>query len=90
MTPLIWDSIDAEALRIFLETPSGQRFIQTLQAQRPRFSGNFDPTARIVEGAKIEGYEDCLAEIPALLVPPETPEPASAGAYEDLDAPIKP
>jgi hypothetical protein len=72
----VWSSDQAAALRQFLNTPSGQTFLQRMLWLRPGVStitpgGPFDPDRRIAEADVQAGYELALQEMINLTVSPE-------------------
>lgn len=72
----VWSSDQAAALRQFLNTPSGQTFLQRMLWLRPGVSTitpsvPFDPDRRIAEADVQAGYELALQEMINLTVSPE-------------------
>lgn len=61
--PPKWEGEDASAMRTFLESDSGKRFIARLAWFRPDFSPSYDATRRLVESGEIRGYERCIEQI---------------------------
>lgn len=61
--PPPWESEDAVAMKTFLESEHGKRFISRLAWQRPEYSPTFDTTKRLVESGEIRGYEKCIETI---------------------------
>jgi hypothetical protein len=71
-----WSSDQAAALRQFLNTPSGQTFLQRMFWMRPSVSTitpgvPVDPDRRIAEADVQAGYELALQEMINLTVSPE-------------------
>lgn len=83
--PSDWFSEDAVALRDFLTSPTGRKFIAHLIERRPSFGMITNEVTRLVESGRLEGFEICVKSIWELSAPvkPET----KSESYPSLDAP---
>ena len=66
---VLWTDSDADQLRTFLETSSGQRFISKLLSLRPDYKPFVSIERRAVESGQVEGYEECIKDIATLSEP---------------------
>lgn len=84
----LWDSNDADALRSFLETRSGKRFILRLRLDRPSLPGapelRGDLHAVALSAKRQEGYEEAIANVFDYLVTPADVE-ATSKEFPNLD-----
>lgn len=80
----VWSEGDAEALRSYLTTPSGQRFLQVLVYQRPLVTAP-EGARRGVQQDERTGFEGCISEILSLAA--GTPLTELDRAAQTLDAP---
>jgi hypothetical protein len=71
LLPPDWTSDDIENFRSFLDTPTGKNLIARLTWQRPDFDVSGDATQRLVTAGRVEGYEECVADLAALAFPPQ-------------------
>lgn len=79
-----WESEDAVATRVFLESDHGKRFIERLKWLRPGFEIRNDATARLIESGNVEGYEVCIENI-LILQAESRPIQEDRPDYPDLD-----
>ena len=57
-----WTQQDSAEFRLFIATPLGQRFFNSLLFSRPEVVG-YDPDQRRVQSDERAGYEACIAEM---------------------------
>lgn len=69
LNPPEWTSGDIERLRDFLGNSTGEALLARLQWMRPDFDVAGDATQRLVTAGRVEGYEECVADIVALTFP---------------------
>lgn len=70
-----WFSEDAQRLRTFLETPTGQRMLAKLVSARPSFApANAHPHKSFAQARDIAGYEKAIEALMELMQPPQEPE----------------
>lgn len=53
-----WEVVDADALRQFLGTVSGKRYLAKMFSLRPRATEKSDAVKRAIQSACQEGYEE--------------------------------
>jgi hypothetical protein len=84
----IWDATDADALKSFLLTRAGKRFIMRLRLDRPSLpsspadAGNLNLVAMTAK--KQEGYEETIANMFEYTIAPADEE-AKTKSYPNLD-----
>lgn len=80
-----WESEDAVATRVFLESDHGKRFFERLKWMRPDFDSRNDATARLIESGEVEGYERCLENIATLQEESKPQKEDRPSDYPDLN-----
>lgn len=78
-----WDSNDAAALRAFLSSPSGKRFLFRLRNDRPAIVSFVASDCQLRQAGLAAGFEMCVNSILEYLTVPVTASPANM--YPDLD-----
>ena len=75
-----------EALKIFLDTPYGQNFLEALNAYCPEILREGTAENQLAAANRHAGFEDCLGRILFFVepTPPEDDKPAP-GSYPPLD-----
>lgn len=56
----VWSPADAENLKAFLASQTGQRLLDKLLYERPDFAAFTDPNRRLIESGVLEGYERAI------------------------------
>lgn len=80
-----WTSDDAIALRTFLESVSGQRFLFHLAEDCPELLGSGDTNSVLIRSGEVKGYSKGLKNVLSLTIePPQSVIPVSSN-YPDLD-----
>lgn len=80
-----WTSDDAIALRTFLESVSGQRFLFHVAENCPELLGGGESNSVLIRSGEVKGYSSSLKNILSLTIePPQTAIPVSSN-YPDLD-----
>lgn len=83
--PQEWSSADAIALRTFLESVSGQRFLFHLAEDCPELLGSGDTNNVLIRSGEVKGYSKGLKNVLSLTIePPQSVAPVSSN-YPDLD-----
>lgn len=81
-----WTSEDASAALAFFKSPSGQRLLKKISESRPFYSAGFETNQRLIQGAQIEGFENCVAAILGSMTASGEPHPElQASQYPDLE-----
>lgn len=78
-----WDSLDAAALRTFLASPSGRRFIFRLRNDRPSITPLTPGACPLTQAGIASGYEMCVNSIFTYLTEEAPNSPAAM--YPELD-----
>ncbi len=73
-----WEEIDQANLRQFLDTVSGQRYLEQIFMRRPSATEKTDPVKRSIQSAVREGYEEYYDTTIFLCTPASTKRPPSA------------
>lgn len=80
-----WSSDDAIALRTFLESVSGQRFLSHVAENCPELLGGGESNSVLIRSGEVKGYSNSLKNILSLTIePPQSVIPVSSN-YPDLD-----
>lgn len=60
---IVWESTDAASLTLFLDSTTGQRFLNLLAYQIPDFEDGSNGNKTLVAMGKVEGYQKALANL---------------------------
>lgn len=79
-----WTSDDASSLKSFLESPTGQRAVQTLAYLAPALLDGADVNRTLVASGEVKGYSEAIQNLFALQSTRPV-EPSVAQQYPSLD-----
>lgn len=82
--PVEWDSSNAQLLREFLESPTGQRALQHLSFSLPEPYDGPNGTQMISAAKKLEGYQEAVTHL-VNLTKEQPPQAVPVEQYPDLD-----
>lgn len=81
---LDWDSNDIAALKNFLATKTGLRFVPKVLESVPTLLSGGEVNALLVRNGEVRGFSMAVQALIALASPPPLPTPPEPSAYPSL------
>lgn len=81
---LEWDSNDIAALKNFLQTKTGLRFIPKILEHVPTLLSGGEVNALLVRNGEVRGFSMAVQTLIALTSPPPLPTPPEPSAFPSL------
>lgn len=83
---LDWDSNDITALKNFLATKTGLRFVPKILESVPTLLSGGEINTLLVRSGEVRGFSMAVQALMALTAPPAAPTPPQPSAYPPLEA----